>query len=388
MAGFSNKVAIAGIGATEFSKNSGRSELQLAAEATVAALADAGLTVADVDGFSTYTMDNNSEMELARTLGAGDATFFSRTHFGGHGACGPIFQAALAVHAGVADVVVCYRGMNERSEYRFGQPISGLLPTAENALMALHTNMGASTAGAWMALAMRRYMHETGATAEDFAHLAVASRKHAANNPNAFFYGKPITREDYLASRMIVDPFRLLDFCQESDGSVAVVVTSAERAKSLKQKPVLIRAAAQGATPGTAGLVNFYRDEIYPREEVALVAKQLYAQAGLSPKDMQAAIIYDHFLPTVLPSLEAYGFCAYGEAKDFIKDGNVEIGGGLPVNTHGGQVGEAYIHGLNGVAEAVRQVRGTAINQVAGLENIVVTAGSGGPTSGLILGVA
>lgn len=388
MANFSNKVAIAGLGSTEFSKNSGRTEMQLAAEATMAALEDAGLKVSDIDGFSTYTMDNNSELELARTIGAGDVTFFSRTHFGGHGACAPIFQAALAIHAGIADVVVCYRAMNERSEYRFGVPIEVMMPTAENALIALHTNMGASTAGAWMAICMRRYMHETGATSDDFATLAIASRRHAATNPNAFFYGKPLSREEYMASRIVADPFRLFDYCQESDGAVAVIVTSAERARSLKQPPVLIRGAAQGATAKTAALINFYRDEIYPRQEVALVAKQLYSQAGLGPKDMQAAIIYDHFLPSVMPSLEAYGFCEYGEAKDFIKNGNIEIGGQLPINTHGGQVGEAYIHGMNGVAEAVRQVRGTAVNQVQGLENIVVTAGSGGPTSGLILGVA
>lgn len=388
MSPISNKTAIAGVGTTEFSKNSGRTEMQLAAEAVIAALADAGLSPSEVDGFSTYTMDNNSETELARTIGASDLTFFSRTHFGGHGACAPLLQAAMAVHSGIANVVVCYRAMNERSEYRFGQPIQAMMPTAENALMALHTNQGLSTAGSWMAMSMRRYMHETGTTSEDFAHLAVASRRHAANNPNAFFYGKPITHEDYMNARMIVDPLRLLDFCQESDGAVAVVVVSAERARSLRQKPVLIRGAAQGAPREMMSLTNFYKADIAPFEEVALVGKQLYNQSGLGPRDMQAAIIYDHFLPSVMPALEALGFCQRGEGKDFVKGGNIEIGGGLPVNTHGGQVGEAYIHGMNGVAEAVRQVRGVAINQVSGLENIIVTAGSGGPMSAVILGAA
>ena len=388
MATLRDKAAIAGIGATEFSKRSGRSEMQLAAEATMAALADAGLEPSDIDGMSTYTMDNNSEIELARTVGAGDLTFFSRTNFGGHGACAPLFQAALAINSGVANVVVCYRGMNERSEYRFGAPIMPAIPDSQNALMAYHTNHGLATAGAWMAMAMQRYMYETGTTSEDFGHMAVASRRHASTNPKAFFYGKPITLDDYMNARMIVDPFRLLDFCQESDGSVAIIVTSAERAKSLKQKPVMIRAAAQGAPRGQMALTNYYRDDISPTDEVALVARQLYRMADLTPNDIQAAIIYDHFLPSVLPSLEAYGFCKRGEAKDFVKNGNVEIGGGLPVNTHGGQVGEAYIHGLNGVAEAVRQVRGTAVNQVKNVQNVVVTAGSGGPTSGLILGVA
>jgi acetyl-CoA acetyltransferase len=213
------------------------------------------------------------------------------------------------------------------------------------------------------------------------------ARKHAATNPKAFFYGKPITLEDHQASRMIADPLRLLDCCQESDGAVAVVVVSAERAKSLRQKPVLIRAAAQGSPAGTLGLAGFYRADIAPRDECAATARQLYTTARLTPKNMQVAILYDHFGPTVLASLEGYGFCGYREAKDFIKNGNIEIGGSLPVNTHGGQLGEAYIHGMNGLAEAVRQLRGQAVNQVPGVQNVLVSAGSGVPTSGAILGI-
>ena len=150
----------------------------------------------------------------------------------------------------------------------------------------------------------------------------------------------------------------------------------------------MIRAAAQASSRSLMNLTNYYRDNIAPFDEVALAARQLYAMSGLAPQNVQAAIIYDHFSPSVLPSLEAYGFCAKGEAKDFIKNGNIEIGGGLPVNTNGGQIGEAYIHGLNGIAEGVRQVRGTAVNQVPGVEHVLVTAGSGVPTSGLILGAA
>lgn len=168
---------------------------------------------------------------------------------------------------------------------------------------------------------------------------------------------------------------------------MAVVVTSRARARSLRQKPVLIRAAAQGSPAGTLGLAGFYREDIAPRDECAAAARQLYSAARMTPKDIQLAILYDHFGPTVLPSLEGYGFCAYGEAKDFIKNGNIEIGGGLPVNTHGGQLGEAYIHGMNGIAEAVRQLRGTAVNQVRDVHAVLVTAGSGVPTSAAILGV-
>jgi acetyl-CoA acetyltransferase len=387
MADYSNKVAIAGYGATEFSKNSGRSELRLAVEATLAALADAGIDPSEVDGMSSFTMDNNSEQEILRSIGAPDLQFFTRIPQGGGGTCAPILQAALAITAGIANVVVCYRAMNERSEYRFGTPMTRLPPSSDNLVFAYHGFQGLLTPAAEIAMMMRRYMHETGATSLDFANYSVVARKHAATNPKAFFYGKPITHEDHQASRMIADPLRLLDCCQESDGAVAVVVVRTERAKSLRQKPVLIRAAAQGSPAGTLGLAGFYRADIAPRDECAATARQLYATARLTPKDMQVAILYDHFGPTVLASLEGYGFCGYGEAKDFIKNGNIEIGGSLPVNTHGGQLGEAYIHGMNGLAEAVRQLRGQAVNQVPGVHNVLVSAGSGVPTSGAILGI-
>jgi acetyl-CoA acetyltransferase len=386
MSDYANKTALVGVGATEFSKNSGRSELQLAIEATLAALADAGLDPSDVDGMATYTIDNNSEQEVFRGIGGRNLKFFSRIGQGGGAACAPLLQAALAISSGIAEVVVCYRAMNERSEYRFGAPMSSLPPTSDNVVFSYHGAHGLMTPAAMIALMMRRYMHETGARTDDFATYSVAARRHAASNPNAFFYKRPITREDHQASKMIADPLRLLDCCQESDGAVAVVVTSRERARSLRQKPVLIRAAAQGSPAGTLGLAGFYRDDITPRDECAATARQLYAAARMTPKDIQVAIIYDHFGPTVLPSLEGYGFCAYGEAKDFIKDGNIEVGGGLPVNTHGGQLGEAYIHGMNGIAEAVRQLRGTAVNQVRDVRNVLVTAGSGVPTSAAILG--
>jgi acetyl-CoA acetyltransferase len=384
--GFVSRAAIAGYGATEFSKCSGRSELQLAMEAVLAALADAGIDPAEVDGFATYTMDNNSEHEIFRLLGAREMRFFARTTGGGGAACGPLQQAMLAVSAGMADVVVCYRAMNERSEYRFGVPMAPSSPTSANLLFGFLGAQGLRTPAALIAMTMRRYMHETGATEEDFATVAVTTRKHAATNPNAFFYGKPITREEYFAAPMIADPLRLFDCCQETDGAVAIVVTSVERARSLGQKPIRIKAAAQGLPKGSFGLGSYWREDVIPREG-SIVARGLYAQAGLGSKDIDVAILYDHFAPTVLPSLEAYGFCAPGEAKDFIKGGNIEIGGGLPVNPHGGLLAEAYIHGLNGVGEAVRQLRGTSVNQRPGTANVLVTGASAVPTSGVILGL-
>ena len=387
MNGFSGAASIAGIGATEFSKESGRSELQLSAEATLAALADAGLEASDVDGLTTFTMDSTAEIALARELAMGDLRFFSRINYGGGAACATVQQAAMAVATGMADVVVAYRGFNERSVSRFGQ-VQGAAAAQMNTNgldNAWSYPYGLSTPAATVAMQARRYMHEFGATSEDFGRVAVADRRHAATNPNAFFYERPITLEDHQSSRMIADPLRLLDCCQESDGGVAIVVTSTERAKDLKAGAVPIVAAAQGSAPDQFVMTSYFRDDLGV-PEMGVVGRDLWRQSGLAPDDIDTAILYDHFTPYVLMQLEELGFCGPGEAKDFIAGGAIEIGGKLPLNTHGGQLGEAYIHGMNGIAEAVRQLRGTSVNQVADAQHVLVTAGTGVPTSGLILG--
>jgi len=389
--GFASRAAIVGIGQTEFSKDSRRSELRLAVEAVLSALADAGLDPRDVDGMCTFAMDNNPEIEVQRAIGGGALRFFSRVHFGGGAACATVMQAALAVAAGVADVVVCYRAMNERSVQRFGIGVQQLRlaqPTTESAHFGWYAPFGLLTPAGWVAMQAQRYLHDYGATTEDFGRVSVACRRHAATNPTAWFYGRPITLEDHQASRWIVRPLRLLDCCQESDGAVAVVVTSLERARDLRQPSAVIRAAAQGASDDQQMMTSYYRSGIGDLPEMALVARQLYEQSGLGAKDFETAVIYDHFTPFVLAQLEAFGFCGRGEAKDFMRGGNIELGGALPINTHGGQLGEAYIHGMNGVAEAVRQVRGTAVNQIDPVNHVLVTAGTGVPTSALILGRA
>jgi acetyl-CoA acetyltransferase len=382
----SGAAAIAGIGATEFSKDSGRSELQLAAEATAAALADAGLRPSDVDGLVTFVMDGNAEIAVARELGLGDLSFFSQVGYGGGAACATVQQAALAVAAGIAEVVVCYRALNERSGHRFGQVSRAAVaaPTSSGVDNGWHYPMGLGTPAATVAMIARRYMHEYGATSEDFGLVAVADRRHAAVNPRAWFYQRPITLADHQASRWIAEPLRLLDCCQESDGAVALVVTSADRARDLRRPAAVIRAAAQGSGPGQFVMTSYYRDEL-GLPEMGVVARQLWRQAGLGPAGVRTAVLYDHFTPYVLLQLEELGFCPRGEARHFISGGMIELGGGLPLNTHGGQLGEAYIHGMNGIAEAVRQVRGTSVNQVPGDGPVLVTAGTGVPTSGLIL---
>jgi acetyl-CoA acetyltransferase len=386
----SKSAAIVGLGATEFSKNSGRTELRLALEATLAALDDAGIDPSEVDGFSSYTVDKVPEYEIARLLGAKNVSFFSQIPHGGGAACAPVLHAAMAVATGIAKTVVVYRAMNERSWYRFGSGSYGFAstPIFENVNYGWYMPHGFHTPASWVGMFAQRYMHTYGATSEDFGRVSVAVRDFAATNPAAFFYQKPITLEEHQNSKWICEPLRLLDCCQESDGAVAMIITSVDRAKDLKQKPVYIKGAAQGISDGQQIMTSYFRDDITGLPEMGLVAKQLYAQSGLGPKDIQTAVIYDHFTPFVLPQLEEFGFCKRGEAKDFIRAGHHARGGQLPINTHGGQLGEAYIHGMNGIAEGVRQVRGHSVNQVKDVSNVLVTAGTGVPTSGLILGVA
>ncbi|MER7516940.1 lipid-transfer protein [Streptomyces sp. NPDC126499] len=372
--------AIAGIGATEFSKDSGRSELTLAVEAVQAALDDAGLVPGDVDGLVTFTMDTSPEITVAQAAGIGELSFFSRVHYGGGAACATVQQAALAVATGIAEVVVCYRAFNERSGRRFGSGVQHREPSAEGAALGWQLPFGLLTPASWVAMIAQRYLHTYGLTPDAFAHVAVTDRRHAATNPAAYFHGKPITLADHAASRWIAEPLRLLDCCQETDGGQALVVTSTERARDLRRPPAVILAAAQGAGRNQEAMTSFYRDGLTGLPETGVVARQLWRSSGLAPGDIDVAILYDHFTPFVLMQLEEFGFCGPGEAADFV------AADALPLNTHGGQLGEAYLHGMNGIAEAVRQVRGTSVNQIPGAARTLVTAGTGVPTSGLILG--
>ncbi|MFE0453772.1 lipid-transfer protein [Streptomyces sp. NPDC058914] len=373
------RAAIAGIGATEFSKDSGRSELRLAVEAVRAALDDAGLRPADVDGLVTFTMDTSPEITVAQACGMGELSFFSRVHYGGGAACATVQQAALAIATGVAEVVVCYRAFNERSGRRFGSGVRHREPSAEGAALGWTLPFGLLTPASWVAMAAQRYLYAYGLTPEAFGHVAVTARRHAAANPAAYFHGRPITLAEHAASRWIAEPLRLLDCCQETDGGQALVVTSVERARDLRRAPAVVAAAAQGAGRAQEQMTSFYRDDLTGLPEMGVVARQLWRTCGLAPADIDVGILYDHFTPFVLMQLEEFGFCPPGEAAAYVAEDR------LPLNTHGGQLGEAYLHGMNGIAEAVRQLRGTSVNQVPGAARALVTAGTGVPTSGLVL---
>lgn len=382
-----DKTAIVGIGNTEFSKNSGRSELSLAVEAIKNALDDAGLKPSDVDGMCTFTMDSNDEIEVARALGCGDLSYYGRVPYGGGAATGTLHQAVMAVTTGMAETVVCYRALNGRSGHRFSGGVSGDIITADAIHWGWYMPSGLLTPASWVAMFTQRYMHLTGCTKDAFFEVAKTTRDHAANNPAAFFYGQTFDRAEYDAQKKICDPLTLYDCCQESDGGSAVIVTSAERAKDLKQPGVLIKGVAQCASKDMEQMTSFYREGIATIPEMDIAAKQVYSQCGLSADDIDAAVIYDAFTPTVLWQLESWGFCKKGEAADFVLNGGMRLDGRLPTNTHGGQLSEAYVHGINGIVEATRLVRGSSVNQPEkAINHTLVTSGAGVPTGGALLG--
>ncbi|MDJ0847760.1 MAG: lipid-transfer protein [Myxococcota bacterium] len=381
-----SEAAIAGIGQTRYSKKSGVSELSLACEAVRNAIRDAGLAPREVDGLVTFLMDSSDEVEVARAVGLGELSFFSQINYGGGAAVGLVHQAAMAVATGAARNVVVYRAMNGRSGQRMGQGVSGNVITSDLVHWSWYMPYGMVTPASWVALFTQAYMHQTGATSEHLGRIAVAQRRHAQQNPNAAGYGRPLTMEQYMESRMVAEPLRLYDCCQETDGGCALLVTSPERARDLKQPPAVIRAVCQASADGQEQMTSFYRPELSSLPEMEQAARSVYAQSGLGPDDIQAACLYDAFTSEILMQLESFGFCAKGEAKDFVADGGLELGGRLPNNTHGGLLSEAYIHGVNNIAEGARLVRGTSCNQPDGVDHVLVSSGVGVPTGALILG--
>ena len=380
-----DKAAIVGVGNTEYSKDSGRSEMSLAVEAIGSAIADAGLKPSDIDGIARYSMDNNDSVNLAANLGIRALRFFADAPWGGGGGpVGSVLLGAMAVATGMANCVVAFRAMNERSgrgTQRFGR---AQVRDGAPGSRAYVEPYGLFSPAQAVALSARRHMHLYGTRSEHFGAIAVACRTHAQSNPNAVMRGRPITIEDHQNSRMISDPLRLLDCCLETDGGAAVVITSAERAKDLKQKPVYIMSGAFGATDhNTQTMVRFVEQ---PETESTVIAKELFARAGVAHKDIDVCYVYDHFTPLVLMAFEELGFCKRGEGGPFLSDGKLLWpNGSLPFNTSGGNLSEGYIHGMQNTIEAVRQLRGQAINQVKDAEIALVASGTAVPTTAMIL---
>lgn len=387
VANVKDKAVIVGVGNTGFTKDSGVSELSLAVQAIKVALDDAGLQPSDVDGMATFTMDTNDEIEVARALGCGELTFWGRSHYGGGAATGTLLQAVLAIATGMAETVVCFRALNGRSGHRFSGGVSGEITTADAIHWGWYMPYGLLTPASWVAMFTQRWMHNTGVTKDALFEVAHATREYAINNPNAFFHGRSFDRAEYDAARMIASPLQLFDCCQESDGGSAVILTTPERARDLKQPGVAVRGVAQAAAADQEQMTSFYREEFAAIPEMEIAANNAYAMSGLRADDIDAAVIYDAFSPIVLWQLEAWGFCGAGESGDFVLDGALRPDGRLPTNTHGGQLSEAYIHGVNGIVEATKLVRGSSLNQPAKeINHALVTSGVGIPTGGALLG--
>ncbi len=235
-----------------------------------------------------------------------------------------------------------------------------------------------------IALLTRRYMHEYGGTRDHLANIALAFRKHATRNPVATMGHKPMSRADYMSARWISEPLCLFDNCLETDGALAVVVVAADRARDLKQRPAYIHAFAQGLPPQHQTMTNYFTDDPL-RGPAWTAARRMWEMADVGPADVKVAQLYDAFSPLIILSLEGYGFCERGEGGPFTDDGNIEWPDGrLPVNTSGGGMSEAYVHGFNLVLEGVRQVRGTSTAQVHDADVSLVTSGEGVPTSSIL----
>lgn len=387
-----DKCAITGIGETSYSKNSGMSELGLAVQACERALADAGLTANDVDGIVRNDFDNVSHNELADALGAPNITYWGIGGTGGSAPPGQIAQAVAAIESGQATTVLVFRALNGRSgNDRYSQarrdlsgpPVVGGNSTYDEYFLPY----GLAVAGQTYSMVARRHMIQYGTTREQLGAIALTCRERANANPRAQMHERKMTMDDYLASRIIADPLHMFDYCLETDGACAVVVTSAERAADAPKTPALIRAVAMstGANP-KGGVLNpiLWREDYttFPSKKVAEV---LYARAGLGPTEIDTAQIYDCFTITALIQLEDYGFCEKGEGGPFAASGAIGLDGSLPINTGGGHLSEGYIHGLNHVLEGVRQIRGESTSQVAGAQTVLVTGGSPPASSALIL---
>lgn len=385
--------AISGIGATEFSRKSGRSVASLATEACLAAIGDAGLVPSDIDGLVRSDYDLVQHNDMAYALGLTDVAYWGVTGLGGAAPCGMVGQAVAAVLSGQATNVLVYRALNGRSGLRFGRG-TGIQQTGGASRVGgggtydeYFFPYGLLAPGQMFAMIARRHMLDYGTTGDDLGRIAITVRQRANANPAAMMVERPLTLDEYREARLISDPLRLFDYCLESDGACAVVVTSTERAQDGPRPPALIRAVAQGGAPEVQGgkvFPSLMRQTITTHPSKA-TAQRLFSRAGMGPSDIDVAQIYDCFTITLLLALEDYGFCAKGEGGPFASSGAIDMGGSLPINTAGGNLSEAYIHGMNHVLEGVRQIRGDSTSQVTGAQTCLVTSGIPVMSSALIL---
>jgi len=369
-----DQACIVGIGHTPYARGSDEEpdNLTIQLRASEAAIEDAGLASSQIDGVVPYVSLGIAE-EFAVHLGIRDLRYQATSHVGGACPGASLTNAAMAVCSGQADYVLMPGGWYGYSGRKVRELVVADVTLMSGGLTArdYYFPYGLTVPVQWFSLMARLHMEEFGTTAEQFGAVAVACRKHAQLNPNALMRNRPMTMEDYLKSPLIADPFRLFDCSLEADGAAAFVVTTAERARDLKSPPIYLMGIAQGQP--------FPADDIATREDVFHLgitdaAPKAYAAAGIAPSDVDFAQIYDPFSFQVIQQIEEMGFCKRGEGGAFVEGGRIELGGELPVNTHGGLLSEAHILGMNHFIEAVVQLRGEAgERQVQNAEIGVVT---------------
>lgn len=369
-----DQACIVGIGETKYTRGagSGLSLLGLQLQAAVRAVENAGLTNKQIDGLIPFPGLGTAE-EFAANLGIENLRYAATVNMGGAAPVASLQSAAMAVTTGAATSVLIMGGWNAYSGSRTRQAViadTSALP-GRGIARDYYLPFGLTAPPQWYALMARRHMHEFGTKQEQLGAIAVAMRKHAQLNKNAVMCGRPLTIEDYLKSPVIADPYRLFDCCLETDGAAAVVVTTTERARELQHLPVYIMGAA-AAQPYPADEITNRKDMF--KTGLTVAAPRAFAMAGVQPSDVDFAEIYDCFTFEVLQQIEESGFCKRGEGGAFVEGGRIELGGALPVNTHGGLLSEAHVLGLNHIVEAVRQLRHEAgERQVTDAEIGVVT---------------
>lgn len=385
-----SSAVIAGIGNTEFTQDdTGQRSMDLALEAIKLACADAHVATKDIDGLIRHTFDSSgSHDQFVANLGIERMRFWPEVPQGGAGAPMALLLADLAIQAGQADIIVCYRSYTP-FDIGQGARYSPWWIFARNAGMReFGRPYGYGTLAQIYALMFERHIHEYGTTEAQLGEIVAACRLHASMNPRAL-RPTPITVEQYLDRPYVCGRFREDDLLiNPSIGACAIVVMSAERATDLGCPPVHVAAAVGGSPAG--GMPNWWewwslRDGPITQLGDGDLARRLYARAGITVDEIDVAQIYDCFSFTLMGLIEEYGFCGRGEAGPFVENGNIALGGQLPVNTHGGLIGEAYIHGFNHVLEGVRQIRGTSSAQVENAQVCLVTGAAPGVTSGMIL---
>jgi acetyl-CoA acetyltransferase len=375
------RAAVAGVGESEYYKRGGSplTEFQLACLAIRRAVEDAGLELSDVDGFVSYMDPRNDPVRLSAALGIPRVEFTAQTWGGGgNGVGSAVALADMAISAGYARHVVVFRALAQGQFGRFGQAAFGVMRGSRhvggpNAFTAPY---GMLTAAQTNAMQTTRFMHEHGVTQSSLFEIAWVSYDCAQRNPRALRRGTPLTREAYDASRWIAEPFHLFDCCPENDGAAAVVVTSLERARDLRKGAVPILAAAQGLE--YRGGVGAFNEAPFPTAHFRHCGESLWRNAGVGPADVDVAQFYENFTGPVLMAITEMGFCPPDGLDKWVTSGALRWPDGeLPINTSGGNLGEAYIHGFELVNEAVRQIRGESTSQVRGAELSLVVAGPG-----------